>query len=341
MVIKFIKRKLFHLAILIFLSIMLLSYSVLIQPIQCKKLDFVIPQGASLPYVITELEKCGCLANGIYLKYMMIIMNKDTQIKPGKYNLSEIKNNYELATLITSSNVNMIDVTILEGWSLEQISKLFSDRFSIDEEKFKSLCADKDYIESLGLDVNSLEGYLYPETYMFSEDFVHSQNKEVEIINTLVGEFKRKYKRAVRGSRGLDLSMHEIVTMASIVQGECVYTSEMDTVSSVYHNRLDRGMLLQADPTIQYIIPGPNKRLYNKDYNRYEDNPYNTYSHKGLPPGPINSPGFEALKAAAYPAQTDFIFFVAKGNNLHHFTTNERDHINAKNKFLKRVWAKP
>ena len=341
MVIKFIKRKIFHLAVITFLSILLLSYSVLIQPIQCEKLDFVIPHGASLPYVISELEKCGCLSNGSYLKYMMIIMNKDTQIKPGKYNLSEVKNNYELSNLITSSNVNMIDVTILEGWSLEKISNLFSNRFNIDEDKFKSLCNNEDYIESLGLDASSLEGYLYPDTYMFSENLVHSQNKEVEIINTLVSEFKRKYNKAVRGRIAHNLSMHEIVTMASIVQGECVYTNEMDTVSSVYHNRLDRGMLLQADPTIQYIIPGPNKRLYNKDYTRYEENPYNTYSHKGLPPGPINSPGFEALKAAAYPAQTDFIFFVAKGNNLHHFTTNERDHINAKNKFLKRVWAKP
>ena len=341
MIIKFIKRKLFHLSVLTFLSIVLLSYSVLIQPINCQKSDFIIPQGSSLPYVISELEDCGCLSNGVYLKYMMIITNKDTKIKPGKYNLSEAKNNYELAKLITSSNAKMIDLTILEGWTLEQISKTFSDSFSIDEEKFKRLCSDKDYIESLGIDANSLEGYLYPETYMFSEDFVHSQNKEAEIISTLVGEFKRSYRKAVRSRREHSLTMHEIVTMASIVQGECVYSSEMDTVSSVYHNRLDKGMLLQADPTIQYIIPGPNKRLYNKDYSRYEDNPYNTYSHRGLPPGPINSPGFEALKAAAYPAQTDFIFFVAKGNNQHHFTTNERDHINAKNKFLKKVWAKP
>jgi UPF0755 protein len=100
-------------------------------------------------------------------------------------------------------------------------------------------------------------------------------------------------------------------------------------------------MLLQADPTIQYIIPGPNRRLFNKDYLRYRDNPYNTYSHKGLPPGPINSPGFHAIKAAAYPVNTSFLFFVAKGNNQHYFTENERDHINAKNKYLKDLWDKP
>ena len=326
---------------MIFLSIALLSYGVVIQPVSCDKSDFIIPQGASLLYVISELENCDCIANGVYLKYMMIIMNKDTQIKPGTYDLSKVNNNYELADLITSASTEMIDVTILEGWDLEKISKIFFNAFSINEEKFKRLCRNKDFIKSLGIEAASLEGYLYPETYMFSEDFVHNLSKETEIINTLVDEFKRNYKKAIKQRRSHSLTMHEIVTMASIVQGECVYSSEMDTVSSVYHNRLNKKMLLQADPTIQYIIPGPNKRLYNKDYSRYQDSPYNTYSHKGLPPGPINSPGFEALKAAAYPAKTDFIFFVAKGNNQHHFTTNERDHINAKNKYLKKVWAKP
>ncbi len=107
--------------------------------------------------------------------------------------------------------------------------------------------------------------------------------------------------------------------------------------SSGYNNRLKKGWKLQADPTIQYIIPGKNKRLYNKDYVRY-DSPYNTYLYNGLPPGPINSPGIDAIKAAAYPQKTDFMFFVAKGDNRHHFTRTEKEHINAKNKYLKRVW---
>ena len=223
----------------------------------------------------------------------------------------------------------------------EAISRKFFEVFQIDTVKFKSLCSDPKLIKSLGIEANSLEGYLYPETYLFSVDFIHKNTKESDIILTLVNEFKRKYKQAIEGNLETTLSMHQLVTMASIIQGECVYSSEMDTVSSVYYNRLKKGMLLQADPTILYIIPGPNKRLYNKDYSRYKENPYNTYSHKGLPPGPINSPGFYAIRAAAHPAKTDFLFFVAKGNNQHHFTKNERDHINAKNKYLKDVWDKP
>jgi len=338
---SFIKKKLFHLLILIFLAIILLSYATMIQPLNCDNTEFIIPQGASLSYVVNKLEEESCTANGVYLKYMMIVMNKDKKIKPGIYDLSGVEDNYQLINLITSDSVEMIAIRILEGWAIEKINREFFEVFQIDTLKFKSLCDDSQLIKSLGINANSLEGYLYPDTYLFSTDFIHSDTKEIDIITTLVNEFKRKYKEATKGNLNTNLSMHQLVTLASIIQGECVYTNEMDTVSSVYSNRLKKGMLLQADPTIQYIIPGPNKRLYNKDYTKYKSSPYNTYSHKGLPPGPISSPGFYALRAAAYPAETNFLFFVAKGDNLHHFTSNERDHINAKNKYLKNVWRKP
>ena len=337
---SFIKRKISHLLILILLAIILLFYGAMVQPVNCDKTNFLIPQGSTLSYVLNKLEGESCIDNDVYLKYMMIIMNKDTKIKPGTYDLSEVEDNYQLIDLITSDNVEMTNIAILEGWDIERISREFFEVFRIDTLKFKSLCSDREFIKSLGMNINSLEGYLYPDTYLFSVDFIHSDTKEVDIIKTLVNEFKYKYREATKGSSHSNLSMHERVTLASIIQGECVYVNEMDTVSSVYSNRLKRGMLLQADPTIQYIIPGPNKRLYNKDYAKYKTSPYNTYSHKGLPPGPINSPGFYALRAATHPAETDFLFFVAKGNNRHHFTTNERDHINAKNKYLKDVWRK-
>jgi UPF0755 protein len=117
--------------------------------------------------------------------------------------------------------------------------------------------------------------------------------------------------------------------MASIIQGEAMSEDEMPTISSVYHNRLKGKMLLQADPTIQYIIPGPNRRLYNKDLRL--DNPYNTYKYRGLPPGPINNPGLSALKAAAQPAKTKFLYFVADGEGRHIFTHNNEEHNEAKN----------
>ena len=122
--------------------------------------------------------------------------------------------------------------------------------------------------------------------------------------------------------------MEEFVILASIIQGEAMYVDEMKIISSVYHNRLEKNMLLQADPTIQYIIPGKNRRLYNKDLNI--DNPYNTYKYKGLPPGPINNPGLDALLAAVNPASSSYLYFVANGEGRHTFTHTADEHNQAK-----------
>ena len=116
--------------------------------------------------------------------------------------------------------------------------------------------------------------------------------------------------------------------MASIIQGEAMYEDEMPIISSVYHNRLKRGMLLQADPTIQYIIPGKPRRLFHKDLE--VDDPYNTYKYKGLPPGPINNPGLAALEAALNPVETEYLYFVSNGEGRHIFTHTVDEHNQAK-----------
>ena len=116
--------------------------------------------------------------------------------------------------------------------------------------------------------------------------------------------------------------------MASIIQGEAMYEDEMPIISSVYHNRLEQGMLLQADPTIQFIIPGKPRRLFNKDLEI--DDPYNTYKYKGLPPGPINNPGLAALEAALNPLTTEYFYFVSNGEGRHTFTRSVDEHNQAK-----------
>ena len=339
----FEKYKLFIKKITLYLLVLIplvgfLYYSVMIsKSIECSNGEVIhVPKGASLSYVVNEVEKCECFPNPSFLKYAVILTNKQKKIKPGYYKLDEVKSVSKFIDIITSPVREMKRITILEGWGLDEIMREFHHVFAIDTITFKDLCFNESFISSLGIEAPSLEGYLYPDTYSFSIDLPMSKTKEVDVIITLVNEFKDKYNQAIN-SNNLNFSMHEIVTLASIIQGECVYPDEMYTVSSVYNNRLKKGWKLQADPTIQYIIPGKNKRLYNKDYVRY-DSPYNTYLYNGLPPGPINSPGIDAIKAAAYPQKTDFMFFVAKGDNRHHFTRTEREHINAKNKFLKRVW---
>ena len=179
MVLKSIKRKFFYLFALVFTATILLFYSVVVQPLHCEKTELVIPQGSSLAYVIDELKRCKCIKNGEYFKYLMVVTSKDTKIKPGTYDLSAVNNNYELSNLISTGTGEMIAVSILEGWSIDEMSKMFFRKFDIDQEKFKKLCKDEEFIKSLGISSNSLEGYLYPETYMFSKDFIYSNNKDL------------------------------------------------------------------------------------------------------------------------------------------------------------------
>ncbi len=129
------------------------------------------------------------------------------------------------------------------------------------------------------------------------------------------------------------MTMHDILTLASIVEGEAILDKERPVIASVYYNRLSRGIRLQADPTIQFIIKGPPRRLLLKDLEI--DSPYNTYKYKGLPPGPINNPGKLSILAAVFPAQTKYLFFVARGDGSHIFSRTAKEHARAKRKFDK------
>jgi len=191
------------------------------------------------------------------------------------------------------------------------------------------LIENEKFISKHGIKSRSLEGYLSPDTYFFFE----GESPE-SVLAQLIKEYKTfwnndNYKRA----KELNFTEHEVVTLASIIEGEAIYDSERSKISAVYHNRLNINMRLQADPTIQYIIPDSPRRLLNKDLKIISA--YNTYLHKGLPPGPINSPGKESIRAALYPEKNDFIYFVATGDGYHTFSTNENDHNRAKRKLQK------
>ena len=179
-------------------------------------------------------------------------------------------------------------------------------------------------LEKYNINAKTLEGYLYPNTY-----YIYHDASPEEIIDILLQEFWTQFDKNLR-DRAIQLgfSVHEVVTLASIIEGEAMLDSERKTISSVYHNRLKINMKLQADPTIQYIIPGPPKALSNRDLRIKSD--YNTYQNYGLPPGPINNPGIKSIEAALYPLDTNFLFFVAQGDGSHAFTTNEKDHEEAK-----------
>jgi UPF0755 protein len=216
-----------------------------------------------------------------------------------------------------------LKLTIPEGTSAKKIFESINLLLKTDH-RFDNLFTEKNILNKYNISGSSLEGYLYPNTYFFFND-----TSPADIVDTLVSQFWIEFdQKLLNRANELGLSVHEVVTLASIIEGEAMLDSERSTISSVYHNRLKINMKLQADPTIQYIIEGPPKTLSTRDLRI--KSPYNTYQNYGLPPGPINNPGIQSIKAALYPLETDYLFFVAQGDGSHKFTTNERDHEAAK-----------
>lgn len=176
----------------------------------------------------------------------------------------------------------------------------------------------------MDIPVASLEGYLFPDTYYFT----YGQSEE-EIIRQMVSRFVDVVYPAVEGKIGRwGLGLHEIVTLASIVEREVMADSERPLVASVYLNRLKINMPLQADPTVRYVMTEDRSRVLYRDLEI--DSPYNTYRNNGLPPGPIASPGLASIMAVLEPAETDYLFFVAKGDGTHQFSRTFSEHVRAR-----------
>ena len=210
---------------------------------------------------------------------------------------------------------------------MEQVAKHLEKEMKFNYSEVIDLFNDENFIKKLKLNVNTLEGYLFPETYYFFEGV-----DKKSLVKRLVNEHKLFWnKENISKADSLGFSPYEIIIIASIIEGEAIYDSERPTISAVYHNRLKRGMKLQADPTVQYIIKDGPRRLLNRDLRI--KSPYNTYMYKGLPPGPINSPGAQSLHAALNPQINDYLYFVAKGDGYHTFSRNEKEHERAKRAF--------
>jgi UPF0755 protein len=217
-------------------------------------------------------------------------------------------------------DIAYMSVTVPEGFTMEQIGALLHQRCGTDPDIFDSLVRDSQYLAALGIETGFAEGYLFPETYRFEWGISADH-----AIRTMVGELFLRMERPVR-ARAADIgyTLHELLTMASIVEREGFYDDEYPTIASVYYNRYMNGMKLQADPTVIYAMGGLNRDLLVKDYQF--PSTYNTYLYEGLPPTPICSPGMAAIRAALFPDSTDYLYFVADGSGRHVFTKTYREH---------------
>ena len=198
------------------------------------------------------------------------------------------------------------------------------------EKEFLLLAKDPAFIQALELDVRSLEGYLFPTTYRFAK-----YSKPENMIRTMVA-FMSKAVTPERRARAAELGMsvHEVLTLASVIEKETGAAEERRLISAVFHNRLRRKIPLQSDPTVIYALEGFDGNLRKRDLG--VDSPYNTYRVRGLPPGPIANPGLESILAALYPAKASYLYFVSRNDGTHHFSSTLAEHNRAVDKYQRK-----
>ncbi len=286
--------------------------------------EFVIPAGSSLTSVIDSLYEQKIIKSKAAMHTAAFIFGVEKNIKAGTYKIPNGLSYYSMLKLfLDGSPEKQIMVTIPEGIWQENLTQLLSDELMLDNNKLLELSKDKKFLRELGIKAKTIEGYLLSETFYFFEDVT-----EKEALQKLKQEMDKLFesKEVINRMQILGRSKHEILTIASIIDGESNIVSEFAKISGVYYNRLKKGMRLQADPTVQYLKrhKRSRNRIYYKDLEI--DSPYNTYKYAGLPPGPINNPGKDAVKAALYPEEHSYYYFVADGNGGHVFAKTASEH---------------
>src|SRR5262245_10692174 len=263
---------------------------------------------------------------------------KDRAIKSGEYDLSPALTPLQILDKLVAGKVKMHEVTLPEGLRLDEVAARLEAAGITNAASFVERANDAELAHSLGVEAASLEGYAYPETYRFRRD-----TPPDEILADMVDQLRRRLddadKAAILRSQ---LSLHQIVTLASIVEKESTPGPERGLISAVFHNRLAKGMRLQSDPTVIYGIVQTRGSFDGniRVADLREDNPWNTYTRAGLPPGPIASPSLDAIRATLHPADVDYLYFVARNDGSHAFSATLADHNRAVKRFQTRKQAK-
>ena len=291
-----------------------------------------IPPGASLTQIGRILDSQDVVTHWFIFAVAAKISGEGSRIQSGIYKFPSNMRVFDVVSSLSAGRYQVqVWITFPEGITVRGIANLLHTKLGIDPSLILTLSQDRAFRQSLGIDAPSLEGYLFPETYLCKLD-----DTPRKILAAMVQLFKKNIGTPLISQiRAQKKSLHAILTMGSIVEGETKKAGERARVAGVYYNRLKRGMLLQADPTVQYIIADGPRRLFYKDLRI--DSPYNTYLYRGLPPGPINNPGKAAVLAAMFPESHNYLYFVADGTGGHRFSRNYTEHaaaVAAYRKFL-------
>lgn len=290
-----------------------------------------VPRGASTADIAALLQREGLVRSATLFRLYAYFKGLDSRLQSGEYQLSPAMTAQEILSRLARGRVVEHPFTVPEGFTVEQVAALLENHGLGSRQRFLEIARSGDFRpEFVPPDLplrEPLEGYLFPDTYLLTRG-----TAEEEIIRMMHDRFLAVFTDELRRrARELGLTVHEVVTLASIIEKEAAVDSERPLISAVFHNRRRLGMRLDADPTVKYVMARPPRNLSLQDLE--VDSPYNTYKYAGLPPGPIANPGEAALRAALYPADVDYLYFVAKNDGTHIFSRTLREHLAAKRRY--------
>lgn len=290
-----------------------------------ESLELTVPPGASFGTVVDSLVARDVVRHPTLFRVYARFRGDERRVRAGRYALATGARWDDVLTTLTEGRVVTVPMTVPEGFRLPQMAPRIARVAEVGEQEVLAALRDSAGEERYGVPGPGLEGYLFPDTYRFAAGVpVHSV---IEAMTLRYRQVWTPQRRARLDSLGM--TERELVTLASIVQAEARKNEEMPRIASVYHNRLRRGWLLQADPTVLYALGGYRERLLFAAIDSVADNPYNTYTQPGLPPGPIGAPGEDAIDAALYPVDEPYLYFVAWPDGTHVFSRTLQEHNRA------------
>jgi peptidoglycan lytic transglycosylase G len=287
-----------------------------------KNTEIEIPKGVTFRQAVDILADARLIRDRKIFLVWGRVAGVDRKIRAGYYSIWDNMSPYDILEILKKGQIIEYEIRIVEGDSLPEIADAFAKAGITTKEDFMKLAYDPDFLAAHDIDAPSLEGYVFPDTYRIPKG-VPLQ----DAVGLMIDRMQEKFSKLRARAGELGMTENEVLTLASIIEKEAAVDSERQLISAVYHNRLRKKMPLQADPTAAYGVRSPGEKITRSDLQR--KTPYNTYLIKGLPPGPIASPGIKSIHAALYPADVPYLYFVSQDDHVHQFSTTLAEHQNA------------
>ena len=289
--------------------------------------NFEVPMGSSSRAIAKRLVEQKLIRSESAFRLIVRHRGTGKRLRAGIYALRRNMALWHIVDELEKGQVTLVGLTVPEGLTTSAVAQLWETAGFGTAAAFREATESPCLLKAYGLEGKTVEGYLFPNTYKFAKGTTAET-----AVQMMLNGFKQRWTETFdEEAQNLGLTRHEIVTLASVIEKEAQSESERPRIASVFHNRLKQKWRLQADPTVLYALGNPKRLLTRADLS--VDSPYNTYKHKGLPPGPIANPGIDSIIAALRPETTDYFYFVAIGEGKHHFSKTLSEH----NKMIRKI----